>query len=119
MSTDTPNTEPAGVRVPNSTLPPVPLTDKQLAPLAARDDVDAVHVPDGRPETVTTRAGTHRGDILDFYVEFGGSYVKFRHGQTRTGLAWLRHEPAPKGEGIGEYVAVNIAEDYRRLEADR
>jgi len=119
MSADTADPDPRGVRVPNSTLPPVPLTDEQLAPLAARDDVDAVYVPNGRPETVYTLAGNHQGDIMKFYVEFAGSYVKFRYGPTENGLAWLRHEPTSKTEPLGEYVAESIAEDYRPLEAQR
>jgi hypothetical protein len=116
MSTDSPSTEPAGVRVPNSTLPPVPLTDEQLAPLAARDDVDAVHIPDGRPESVYTLSGSHDGDILEFWVEFPDRYVAFRYGPTGTGLAWLRHDSVWKDEPIAECQEDVLDEDYRHLE---
>lgn len=100
---------------PTSALPPVPLTDAHLTPLLDQDVVEAVYVPDDRPEAVHTLAGRHEGDILEFYVETIDAFVKFRYDMAPGGLAWHRCEPWPKTDRDVEAVYMDL-EDYHRLE---
>ena len=109
--------DPADTPRPARGLPPVPLTDEQLAPLADQDTVEAVYVPDGRPASVVTRAGEHRGDILEFYIETDGKYVKFGYTMGGGGLAWKRYAPTAKTEtGLSVLAVRRDLENYRRLE---
>jgi len=119
MSADTNALESAGPPRPTNALPPAPLTDEQLAPLAAHDAIDAVYVPDGRPETVHTLAGEHAGDILKFYVETADAdYVKFRYTMAPDGrgLAWHRHDRVPLDHRLADVIGAELEDDYRRLE---
>jgi len=100
---------------PTNALPPVPLTEDQLEPLADHESIDAVYVPEGRPETVYTLAGGHRGDVLEFYVETTDQYVKYRYGPAEGGLAWTRCEPWSKEDPHVD-LAERDLEDYRPLE---
>jgi hypothetical protein len=97
-------------------LPPVPLTDEQLAPLTEHDAIDDVYVPDGRPDDVYTLAGGHEGDILDFYVETARQFVKFGYQSGPHGLRWERFEPTPKTDAFVVAVREELRENYRRLE---
>jgi len=97
-------------------LPPVPLTEEHLAPLAEHDDIAAVYVPDGRPDSVYTLAGAHEGDILDFYVETADQYVKFGYTRGPHGLRWTRFDPTPKDDAFVVSVREDLREHYRHLE---
>lgn len=105
---------------PTDALPPVPLTDDQLEPLDRKDAVEAVHVPDSRPEAVHTLAGRHRGDIMDFYVETADQFVKYGYTMAADGrgLAWHKYLPTSKDERAYEAVRMDL-EDYRRLEVEQ
>ena len=114
MSTDAHNVN--GVQFTDA-LPPVPLTDDQLVPLLDQEAIEAVYVPDGRPEAVYTLAGGHGGDILEFYVETATKYVKFRYTMGPDGLrlAWQRFGPWPKDDPHIEVLEMDL-KDYRELE---
>jgi muconolactone delta-isomerase len=104
-------------------LPSVPLTDDDLTPLADHADVDAVHVPVGRPASVTTGGGrlAHRGDILTFWIEFGDRYRRatYETGDEDDGLAWYA---APlsvfKSDGIAEGIETTLREEYQPIGGD-
>lgn len=111
--TDPPDREPV------SGLPPEPLTERQLAPLAAQSDAETVWVPQDRPETVYTMAGEleHEGDIMSFYIETGSVIVKYGYTSTRAGLAWVKFAPwAKDADDIG-LIRGTLDEAYRPLEA--
>lgn len=101
----------------SSAIPPVPMTDEQLVPLLDQDNIEAVHVPDARPETVQTLAGTHQGDILEFYVETATTFVKFQYDMAPGGLAWKRCEPWEKNDPHITVLESDL-EDYHRLQPD-
>jgi len=116
---DAPGT--AGPPRPTDALPPVPLTDDQLAPLADHDAIGAVYVPDGRPEDVYTLEGDHEGDILEFYVETADcDYVAFRYTMAPNdrGLAWVRHDRIPLDHWLADAIAAELDERYCRLEVN-
>lgn len=97
-------------------LPAVPLTDADLEDLADKDSIHTVWVPDGRPESVETRAGEHEGDILSFWLETGDKYVKYEYTSPEgDGLAWYRFEPTAKDAPDVEVIKHSIDEDYRPL----
>jgi len=94
------------------------MTDDQLRDLADHEAIEAVHVPEDRPNSVTTRAGTHRGDILDFFVETDDNYVKFAYVSGPNGLRWGRFDPCSKDGNTVDLVAAHVDEEYRPLEGD-
>lgn len=97
-------------------LPPVPLTDDVLEQLAEREEIREVWVPEGRPNSIRTRAGVHTGDILAFWIETGDCYVKFEYtSEDGRGLAWHRKQPTQKDEYVSEAVERDLADGYQPL----
>jgi len=115
MRTETP--PPDGSRV-SDALPPVPLTDELLSTLLSQDKIVAVHIPDDRPETVQTLAGTHQGDILEFYIETTSIFVKFRYDMAPGGLSWHRCDPWKKDDQHIELLESDL-ESYHQLRGTR
>ena len=70
-------------------LPPVPLQYGILEDLLDASAIEAVWVPVDRPESTTTLAGMHRGDIAIFWIETAEQYVHYEYtSRDGLGLAW-------------------------------
>jgi hypothetical protein len=99
---------PAGA-TPIFALPSVPLTDDFLLQLVVNDQVQQLWVPTGRPASVTTRAGVHEGDILNFWIERAQDYTPFEYRAGEAGLRWYRFERTTKNEELGSILADHLA----------
>ena len=105
-----------GVPTRSDALPPVPLTDGHLEAVADNDSIRSVWVPDGRPKSVTTRAGEHSGDILSFWLETADKYVKYEYTSPEgDGLAWYQFKPTAKDASDVALIEHSIKDEYRPL----